>query len=246
MIGYTDNQLAAQVAAQVQNFGFNVVRAESGRAVLRRLRDAGDVDVLLLDIDLPDPGFPYLLSQIRAMPQGKRLTVVLTIDVRPGALPRPLEDSLRYARESQPKSGTGPGSHDPRLRTSHLSSTSTMIESGLYRTLEISAKLPPSDQRKAREEILRAALDREDVLVTARLDRQRAAAQVRQESLRRFLEGDAYASIYPVSLTLDHGGSQAGIAPGNGDCTAGGRAEGLRQRGGQAARPYGSRRPAGI
>jgi CheY-like chemotaxis protein len=205
MIGYADNQLAAQVATQVQRFGFDVVRAETGRAILRRLRDSGDVDLLLLDIDLPDPGFPYLLSQIRAMPQGKRLAVVLTIDVRPGALPRSLEETLRYARDASRKAELSLELLIPAFERANVERIDNDQERA-QRALEISAKLAPSNERAVREESLRSALDRENVLVKAQLDRQRAAAQVREDSLRRFLERDTFVSLYPVSLTLDREG----------------------------------------
>ncbi len=202
MIGYVDNQLAAQVANRIEKFGFDVVRVDTGRAVLRRLRDAADVDILLLDIDLPDPGFPYLLSQIRAMPQGKRLPVALTIDVRPGALPRALEDQLRYAHEVTRKAElnlevlfpTFEGAEMKRIGDDRLRAK---------KSLELSAKLPPSNDRKDREEVLRQAMAREDVLLDAQADRQRAASQVREDSLRRFLERDPFTSLYPEALTLD-------------------------------------------
>lgn len=205
MIGYADNQMATKVAAQVQRYGYDVVRAESGRAILRRLRDSSDIDLVLLDLDLPDPGFPYILSQIRAMPQGKKLPVVFTIDVRPGAVPRSLEETLRYARQVSRKAELELEVLFPAFERDPIEKMDNDRERA-YRALEVSGKLPPNDLRKLKEDTLRAALERESVLISARIDQQRATTQAREDGLRRFLEGDAIVSVYPVSLILDQEG----------------------------------------
>jgi CheY-like chemotaxis protein len=205
MIGYSDNQLAGDVATRLERFGFAVVRVDTGRAVLRRLRDAADINILMLDIDLPDPGFPYLLSQIRAMPQGKNLPVVLTIDIRPADLPRALEDQLRSAHEASRNAELNLELLFPALQKAEVGRLKNDRERA-EKALSTVAKLRPNDDLKNRTDILRTALQREDALLDIRADRQRAAAKNREDSLRRFLEHDVFASLYPVALTLNQEG----------------------------------------
>ncbi len=45
--------------------GFEPIALQTGRDVLRRLNEAADVDLLLIDADLPDPGLAPLLGQLR-------------------------------------------------------------------------------------------------------------------------------------------------------------------------------------
>ncbi|MFN4257955.1 MAG: hypothetical protein ACK4RK_01560 [Gemmataceae bacterium] len=70
---------AEALAAGVKQAGFEPVIVTTGRDVLRRLREAGDIDLLLIDRSIPDPELPYLLSQLRADIDGGRLPVFVTL-----------------------------------------------------------------------------------------------------------------------------------------------------------------------
>lgn len=54
------------LGAAVKAAGFEPVVVRSGREVLRRLNQAGDIDVVLIHADTPDPMLPGLLAQLRA------------------------------------------------------------------------------------------------------------------------------------------------------------------------------------
>ena len=68
--------------------GFDPIPVRTGRDVLRRLNKAADVDLVLIDEALPDPGLPSLLAQLRADLNYGRIPVVVTV-------PKEREDALR-------------------------------------------------------------------------------------------------------------------------------------------------------
>jgi CheY-like chemotaxis protein len=71
----------------------------SGRDLLRRLDEAADIDVLLIDSTLPDPGLVLLLAQLRADRNGGLLPVLVTAPGGEEANLRPLTE--RYQEERQ-------------------------------------------------------------------------------------------------------------------------------------------------
>jgi CheY-like chemotaxis protein len=95
LVGYPSVALASRVADVVRAAGYEPVVAVTGREVLRRLGQAADIDLLLLDAALPDPGLAGLLGQLNSDTHASRLPVVLTA-------PPEREDALRrfVARDS--------------------------------------------------------------------------------------------------------------------------------------------------
>jgi CheY-like chemotaxis protein len=79
LIAHAKEDITTPASQALQRAGFQPVVAHSGREVLRRLNEAADVDLLLIDADLPDPGLAELLGQIRAdVNTGLMPVVVLT------------------------------------------------------------------------------------------------------------------------------------------------------------------------
>src|SRR5581483_3420251 len=64
LVGFFHPDQADAVAAAVTRAGFEPVKATTGKEVLRRLAKAADIDLLLLDAELPDPGLAALLAQL--------------------------------------------------------------------------------------------------------------------------------------------------------------------------------------
>jgi len=79
LIGYFDQDFAGRVVEAVQRAGYDPVKVRTGREVLRRLNEAADIDLLLLDADLPNPGLMPLLAQLRADRNAAMLPVILTV-----------------------------------------------------------------------------------------------------------------------------------------------------------------------
>jgi CheY-like chemotaxis protein len=78
LVGYFSEDQATRVAAAVTAAGFEPVKANTGRAVLQRLGQAADIDLVLLDEALPDPGLGSLVAQLRADVNVGLVPVVLT------------------------------------------------------------------------------------------------------------------------------------------------------------------------
>jgi hypothetical protein len=88
---------ASAIAQAARKAGFDVGSEDvvhTGREVERRLAEAGDVDAVLLNPALPDPGLPYLLAELRADNSSGLLPVFVLA-------PRDQEDRLRRFYESR-------------------------------------------------------------------------------------------------------------------------------------------------
>src|SRR5262249_8669670 len=81
-----------KVADAVAKAGYEPIRVTTGRDALRRLNEASDVEVLLLDANLPEPGLTSLLAQLRADSNAGRVPVLL-------AAPVEREEALRRYTE---------------------------------------------------------------------------------------------------------------------------------------------------
>jgi CheY-like chemotaxis protein len=68
---------AQAIAAAVKQAGFEPVVVGTGRDVMRRLNQAADIDAVMLDSSLPDPGLLPLLAQLRADVYAGRLPVLI-------------------------------------------------------------------------------------------------------------------------------------------------------------------------
>jgi CheY-like chemotaxis protein len=117
LVAFADQQTSQTVSAAVQQAGYEAVVVRTGREALRRLNEAGDIDVILVDAGLPDPGLSSLLAQLRAdvnvglvpllvtVPGGHETSVRLIIE-RYNDERRRLEMSREfeptYAREGRP------------------------------------------------------------------------------------------------------------------------------------------------
>jgi hypothetical protein len=77
IVGFFDQDQSDKATAAVAKAGFEPIRVRTGREVMRRLQMAADVDLLLLDAELPDPGLPSLLGQLRSDQNASRLPVLL-------------------------------------------------------------------------------------------------------------------------------------------------------------------------
>jgi CheY-like chemotaxis protein len=77
LVGYFNNDTLDRVSETVRRAGFEPVPVRTGRDVLLRLNQAADIDLLLLDADLPDPGLASLLGQLR-VDSNAGVPVVLT------------------------------------------------------------------------------------------------------------------------------------------------------------------------
>jgi CheY-like chemotaxis protein len=78
LTAYFDDVINRKVAESVTKSGFEAVPVKTGNAVLRRLAEAADVDLLLIDETLPDPDLANLLAQLRADLNASPLPIVLT------------------------------------------------------------------------------------------------------------------------------------------------------------------------
>jgi hypothetical protein len=96
LLGYPSPEYAGRVANAVRAAGFEPVSAYTGRQVMRRLGQAADIELLLLDAALPDPGLAGLLGQLAADTNASHLPIVLTAP--PGR-----EEALRRYTERDPR-----------------------------------------------------------------------------------------------------------------------------------------------
>ncbi len=101
IVGYFDGDTDNKVADAVKAAGFEPIQARTGRDVLNRLNQAADVDLVLIDAALPDPGLASLLAQLRADIHYGRLPVVVTVNQKPDdVLGRELEELRKQLDEA--------------------------------------------------------------------------------------------------------------------------------------------------
>jgi CheY-like chemotaxis protein len=99
LVAFANDAVAQAIAKSVRRVGYRAVIAHSGREVLRRLNEAADIDVLLVDSALPEPGLAPLLADLRADRNAGRLPLLLTTPGGREASLRPLAE--RYQEEVQ-------------------------------------------------------------------------------------------------------------------------------------------------
>jgi hypothetical protein len=88
VVGYFQEEILDRVARVVDQAGYEPIKLRTGRDVLRRLNQAADVDLLLLDGALPDPGLASLLGQVRSDRNNGQVPILLTITPpRPAQVP---------------------------------------------------------------------------------------------------------------------------------------------------------------
>jgi CheY-like chemotaxis protein len=77
LVGYFNADLGQEVAKAVEKAGLQPVRVSTGREALQRLGEAADIDAIVIDANLPDPGLSSLLAQLRADVNVGELPLVL-------------------------------------------------------------------------------------------------------------------------------------------------------------------------
>jgi len=81
LIGYFDDGRLVEVVKVVRDAGHTPIPLKYGRALLRRLQEASDIDAVVLDADLPDPGLPNFLAQMKADRNARNLPIILTSEL---------------------------------------------------------------------------------------------------------------------------------------------------------------------
>jgi CheY-like chemotaxis protein len=66
VIAHAREDVTTPASHALEQAGFQPVVAHTGRDMLRRLHEAADIDLLIVDADLPDPGLASLLGQVRS------------------------------------------------------------------------------------------------------------------------------------------------------------------------------------
>lgn len=78
LVGYFDPELGARVVEAVRLSGYEAIKVSTGRELMRRLGEAADIDLILLEETLPDPGLDQLLANLRSDRNVAQLPVLLT------------------------------------------------------------------------------------------------------------------------------------------------------------------------
>lgn len=216
LVAFANPELGNRVGKAVAGAGYDPVSASTGRDALRRLNEAADVDALLIDAALPDPGLNSLLAQLRADVNVRRLPLLLA------ALPdreeaRRLEDLYREElrllgeRKIAEKNRLQEGLRTlaERYRQDRLRLEDRLKQVSEYATFErqqIRDNIAALPERQAREraqleDALRTFDQRQQAearqLEETWTDRYGAAARRKAESLRR-LAGD-YRNVWVVA-----------------------------------------------
>jgi len=203
LIAFADDAIAEAVARAIRevSFGvgkqeirFEVEKAASGRAVLQRLKKSADVDALLIDTQLPDPGLPSLLAQLRADPAFAGLPLWLVT-------PWDTQESLKQ-RQVQLEGDL----HAFRLRKRMLFEERVRTEANY-----LNAKANAAAPFKARLDRLDKELEgfgqeKEDALLAARkaVERQLLSAPpAREPALRRLVEHYRHTWLMAESVARD-------------------------------------------
>lgn len=84
LIADFERERAEAIAAAVKDAGFEPILVKTGREAMRRLREAADIDLIIVDANIPDPQLPDLLGQLRSDIDVGLLPVVITLWPDPG------------------------------------------------------------------------------------------------------------------------------------------------------------------
>ncbi len=78
LVGYANEEFANKVVETAKQAGYESIVVKTGRDLLKRLFAASDIEAIILDTDLPDPGFTSLLGQLRGDAHASRLPLFIT------------------------------------------------------------------------------------------------------------------------------------------------------------------------
>jgi CheY-like chemotaxis protein len=67
------------IAGTLKEIGFEPIVVPTGRDAMRRLREAADIDLIVVDANIPDPQLPFLLGQLRSDIDLGLLPVIITL-----------------------------------------------------------------------------------------------------------------------------------------------------------------------
>ncbi|MBI1914550.1 MAG: hypothetical protein HYS12_07405 [Planctomycetes bacterium] len=183
LVGLADEDLRNEVGRTVRAIGAEPLLASTGRNVLRRLKARSDVDAVVIDSVLPNPGLASLLAQLRADQSVGRLPVLLAA-VPESRRSRDLLERLGEARRQLAKVDADIRSlTEEQVSQANVVGTRGQVLTRNGRELEDLRK-----QRAGLEATLLSLSDRYDVEV-----------QRREDQLSRFVE--KYRNIWVVSTT---------------------------------------------
>ena len=94
LIGFFSEDMRNRVAAAVAAAGYGTVAVATGREMMLRLGQASDIAFLLFEEELPNPGLPHLLGQLRADRFAGQLPILLT------AAPPPVDAAGRLPADA--------------------------------------------------------------------------------------------------------------------------------------------------
>lgn len=77
LVAVNNAQWTLEIEDALVASGFEVVSTENGPETLRRIRQASDVDAILLDPTFPTPGFASMIGQLRIDADVKRLPIIV-------------------------------------------------------------------------------------------------------------------------------------------------------------------------
>jgi CheY-like chemotaxis protein len=112
VVAYFAEEFRDKIGDIVSKAGFEPIKFATGREVLQRLNKAADIDLILADADLPDPGLASFLGQVRADRNNAHVPVLLTLTpaapplvpggkarlYKPGQEPLPMDREGRLTR----------------------------------------------------------------------------------------------------------------------------------------------------
>jgi CheY-like chemotaxis protein len=194
VLGFADHATADAIEKAAAG-RFDVVKLASGRAVLERLKKSADVDAVLIDTQLPDPGLDYLLAQLRQDPALAGIPVWLVIpwDTQESLKQRQfeIEENLRNFRRAKQMLV------DERARTESLYLKTKGAAATPFKT-----RLDRIDKELAEA----FSVEKENALRAALADLQRqllSARPAREPALRRLAEHYRLTWLLPESAARD-------------------------------------------
>jgi CheY-like chemotaxis protein len=78
LIGFANAEFANQVAEAAKQAGYDPVIVKTGQELLKRVFQASDIEAIIFDADLPEPGLTSVLAQLRGDPYAGRLPLFVT------------------------------------------------------------------------------------------------------------------------------------------------------------------------
>ncbi len=194
LIGFMDDATADAVAGAARRIGWDVVKVHTGNEALRRLKQAADVDALLIDTQLPEPGLAYLLAQLRDDPSLAGLPLWL---ITPWYTQEALRDRLAQI--------------DDDLRSFRLRRNALMDERKRTEANWLVAKEPAAAEYRAQlgridQQLAGLTLAKEDTILAERrrVEQDRLTAPAgREPSLRRLIGHYRNTWLLPESAARD-------------------------------------------